>query len=272
MSEERETMMADLYNETFRDIKEGEIVKGTIVAVTNKEAIIDIGFKSEGFVSIDEFRAPEELAVDSEIDVLIESIEDDHGRLVLSRLKAEKLKGWMKMGDSINEGDDVEGRVMKQVKGGFIVDVEGVEAFLPMSLSAFKGVNSDSIMTQKYRFQVAKLNKARRNLILSRREVVQKEREEVRGKLWDELEKGQRREGTVKGITDFGAISGQGLDVNCFNPRLIFRFSGSTAKTITSTSCPFSKTSCGWLIFFVQDISEIWIIPSRPESNSTKAP
>lgn len=206
MSQDRQTLMADLYKNSFHQIKEGEIVKGKIVAVNAKEVIVDIGFKSEGFVPIDEFRHKEDLQINTTIDVLIESIEDDDGRLVLSRLKAEKLKGWMKIGDSINEGAIVDGRVVKIVKGGYIVDIEGVEAFLPMSLSSFKGMNNEDIMTSKFKFQVAKINKPRRNLILSRREVVQKEREVVRDKLWNELGKGQRRQGIVKGITDFGAF------------------------------------------------------------------
>ncbi len=203
---EQTLSMEELYNETFKDIKEGEIVKGRIVSFDNKEAVVDIGFKSEGFVPLEEFRNMDKIEEGCEIDVLIESIEDDDGRVVLSRLKAEKLKGWMKLGDSINEGDEVEGRVIKQVKGGFIVDIEGVEAFLPMSLSAFKGVALDQIIANKFMFQVAKLNRAKRNLILSRREVVQKERQRIREKLWDELEKGQKRTGIIKGITDFGAF------------------------------------------------------------------
>ncbi len=206
MNADKQTLMADLYNDTFRDIKEGEIVKGDVVAINTKEVVIDIGFKSEGFVGIEEFRNVDGLEVGREIEVFIESIEDDEGRLVLSHQKAEKLQGWMKLGDSINEGDSVEGRIVKQVKGGFIVDVQGVEAFLPMSLSAFKGVSPDEIMANKYLFQVAKLNKLRRNLILSRREVVQKEREIVRERLWGELKKDQKRTGVVKGITDFGAF------------------------------------------------------------------
>lgn len=206
MATSNHSVMESLYNETFREVKEGEIVKGRIVAFNEKEAVVDIGFKSEGFISMEEFRSIDKMEIGREFEVLIESVEDDEGRLVLSHLKAEKLKGWMKMGDTINEGDDVEGRIVKQVKGGFIVDVDGIEAFLPMSLSAFKGVPSDSLMTNKYKFQIAKLNKARRNLILSRREVAQKEKEQVRDKLWDELAKGQKRPGIVKGITDFGAF------------------------------------------------------------------
>ena len=194
------------YEQTFRKIQEGEIVKGRVVALNSKEAVIDIGFKAEGFVPLEEFRNVENFKIDSEVEVLVESIEDEEGRLVLSRQKAEKMSGWMKLGESIKEGDMVDGRVVKQVKGGFIVDVEGIEAFLPMSLSSFKGLSNGEIMANKYKFQITKYNKPRRNLILSRREVVQKEKEEVRNKLWGQLQKGQRRQGIVKGITDFGAF------------------------------------------------------------------
>src|SRR3989338_3153260 len=206
MTPEKQALMDELYRETLHDIKEGEIVKGRAVAVNLREVVVDIGFKSEGFVPVEEFRNIGDLTPGIQIDVLIESIEDEEGRLVLSHLKAERLRGWMKLGDTINEGDIVEGRILKQVKGGFIVDVDGIEAFLPMSLSAFKGVSPQEITASRYKFQVAKLNKARRNLILSRREMVQKEKELVRDRLWGEIAKGQRRTGMVKGITDFGAF------------------------------------------------------------------
>ncbi len=205
MNAER-SLMEELYASTLKDIKEGEVSKGTIAAITAKEVIVDIGFKSEGFVAIEEFRNPAELAIGQSIEVLIENIEDDHGRLILSFAKAERLKGWQKLSEDINEGDILEGRVMRAVKGGYIVDVFGIEAFLPMSLSAFKGLSNHDITTHNYKFVVAKMNKQRRNLILSRREMVQKEREEVREKLWAELKKGQKRRGSVKGITDFGAF------------------------------------------------------------------
>ena len=201
-----QTEMEELYASTMRDIREGEIVTGKIVALTEKEAVVDIGFKSEGFVPVEEFRDKEDLQIDKEIDVLIESVEDEDGRLILSKGKAEKVKGWQRVMSDVEENDIVDGQVMKQVKGGYMVDVDGVEGFLPMSLSAFKGFQLDQIMASKYKFQVAKINKQRRNLILSRRDLYQKERETVREKLWAELDKGQIREGTVKGITDFGAF------------------------------------------------------------------
>ncbi|MBF0486384.1 MAG: 30S ribosomal protein S1, partial [Candidatus Omnitrophica bacterium] len=206
MTETKKSIMEELYGSTLKTFAEGQIVPGTVVAKNNNEVIVDIGFKSEGFVPLEEFRNPTLIEIGQTLDVLIETIEDEEGKLVLSYAKAEKLKGWQKISDVINEGDVVDGRVVRIVKGGYIVDIQGVEAFLPMSLSSFKGVSNDDIMARNYKFVVAKMNKQRRNLILSRREVVQKEREENREVLWAKLEKGQRRMGTVKGITDFGAF------------------------------------------------------------------
>ncbi|MCR4336291.1 MAG: 30S ribosomal protein S1 [Candidatus Omnitrophica bacterium] len=206
MSGNKQSVMEELYASTLKDIEEGEIVSGTVVAFSEKEVVVDIGFKSEGFVPIEEFRHHLDLHVGQVIDVLIESVEDDEGRVLLSKQKAEKMRGWQKIMGSVEEGDVVEGRVIKQVKGGYMVDVEGLEAFLPMSLSAFKGYPPHNIMTSKFNFQIAKINKQRRNIILSRRDIYQKEREQVREKLWGEFKKGQRRNGAVKGITDFGAF------------------------------------------------------------------
>jgi len=205
-TETKKSLMEELYGSTLKTFAEGQIVAGTIVAKGKEEVTVDIGFKSEGFISLEEFRNPTLLEVGQIFDVLIETIEDEEGKLVLSYSKAEKQKGWLKIADVINEGDVVDGRVVRIVKGGYIVDVQGVEAFLPMSLSSFKGVSNDEIMARPYRFVVAKMNKQRRNLIMSRREVVQKEREENREALWSKLLKGQRRTGVVKGITDFGAF------------------------------------------------------------------
>ncbi|NLE64764.1 MAG: S1 RNA-binding domain-containing protein, partial [Elusimicrobia bacterium] len=206
MSESTKSIMEELYNSTLKSFEEGQIVPGTIVAKNEKEVIVDIGFKSEGFVPVDEFRNPSAIEIGQTIDVLIETIEDEEGRLVLSFSKAEKMKGWQEIADKINEGDAVDGQVVRVVKGGYIADIKGVEAFLPMSLSAFKGVPQGDILSKTWKFVVAKMNKQRRNLILSRREVVQKEHEENRKVLWGQMEKGQRRTGVVKGITDFGAF------------------------------------------------------------------
>lgn len=206
MVQKDQAQFADIYEKTLRKLTEGEIVTGEIIDITMKDVIVDIGYKSEGFIPVEEFRDPEKVKIGGQVEVLVESVEDEDGRLVLSHTKAQRLQGWQKIADQLNEGSFVDGRVVKQVNGGYIVDIEGVDAFLPRSLSAFKGVAPKDLIGTKYKFFITKMNKQRRNIILSRREVIQKERDEVKSKLWEKLEKGQRRTGTVKGITDFGAF------------------------------------------------------------------
>ncbi|MDP2938788.1 MAG: 30S ribosomal protein S1 [Candidatus Omnitrophota bacterium] len=198
--------MSEIYNQTLKDIKEGQIIKGTIVGITQKDVLVDVGYKSEGIIPLIEFSNPKELKLNQEIEVLVEAKEDEDGRIMLSREKAEKLKGWQRIVNNTKEGDLVEGRIKKKVKGGYIVDVYGTEGFLPISLSSFRGVSDSEIMSKSYKFQVTKMNKLRRSLILSRRDAIQKEREETKGKLWDELKVGQKRIGLIKSITDFGAF------------------------------------------------------------------
>lgn len=206
MAQKEQAQFADIYEKTLRKLTEGEIVTGEIIDITMKDVIVDIGYKSEGFIPVEEFRDPEKVKIGCQVEVLVESVEDEDGRLVLSHTKAQRLQGWQKIADQLNEGSFVDGRVVKQVNGGYIVDIEGVDAFLPRSLSAFKGVAPKDLIGTKYKFFITKMNKQRRNIILSRREVIQKERDEVKSKLWEKIEKGQRRTGTVKGITDFGAF------------------------------------------------------------------
>ncbi len=206
MSNKEEVSLAELYAQSMRDLKEGEIVEGEIIGITMQDIIVDIGYKSEGFISVDEFRDPEKVKIGNRVEVLVESAEDESGRLILSYTKAQRLQGWQKIADQLDEGSYIDGRVIKQVNGGYIVDIEGVDAFLPRSLSAFKGMAIKDVIGTKYKFFITKMNKPRRNIILSRREVIQKERDEVKTKLWEKIEKGQRRTGTVKGITDFGAF------------------------------------------------------------------
>ncbi len=206
IQENKNSQMAEIYNRTLKDIKEGQIIKGTIIGITSKEVLVDVGYKSEGIISLEEFLRPQELQLNQEIEVLVEAREDDDGRIILSREKAEKLKGWQKIVNNTKEGDLIEGRIKKKVKGGYIVDVYGTEGFLPISLSSFRGVSDSEIMSKVYKFQVAKMNKLRRTLIVSRRDAIYKEKEETKTKLWDEIKVGQKRTGTVKSITDFGAF------------------------------------------------------------------
>ena len=197
--------LEQFYNQSLKIIHEGEVVKGKIVSIGTKEALVDLGYKSEGIVPLSEFNK-DELQMGNELDYLVEAIEDDSGLIRLSRDKAQRMKGWDILSKSANEGDLVEGKPVKKVKGGFLVDVMGVEAFLPASLSMFKGVNEKDILFNVFKFKVIKLNFARRSLIVSRKEAVQKEKEHAKEKIWLELKIGATYTGTVKAITDFGAF------------------------------------------------------------------
>ena len=194
------------YEETFKDLKEGEVVKGKIVLLTPKEAIIDIGYKSEGCIPLNEFPNASSLKIDDEIDVLLESKENEDGMVVLSKWKAERKLGWERIMNKFKEGDTIEGTIKRKVKGGMMVDV-GMEAFLPASLVALRGFsNLDQYLGQTLKFKIVKINKLRRNIVLSRKDILRHEQQETRTKLIHELKKGQMREGVVKNITDFGAF------------------------------------------------------------------
>ena len=204
MSEDR-SVMEELYKQSIKVIKEGEVVKGKIVCLKQKEVLVDVGFKSEGIIPIAEF-AKDDLEVGKELDFLIESIENDAGIITLSREKAQRIKGWYKIVKNQTEGDLVDGRPVKKVKGGFIVDVMGIEGFLPASLSAFKGVLDKDILGKSFKFKIVKINNLRHSIILSRREALHKEKEAVKEKIWQELKIGNIHAGMVKAITDFGAF------------------------------------------------------------------
>jgi len=198
--------LSKAYEESLRDFKEGQVVKGTIIGLTQKEVLVDVGYKSEGSIAIDEFVQAEPLQIGDEVEVFLESKEDDEGRIVLSKRKAERSVGWDRVISRCHEGDVVEGKVTKKVKGGLMVDI-GVEAFLPASLISLKGfTNVNQFLGQALKCKIIKINKARKNIVVSRKELLQEESDKQRGKVFSELEKGQVRTGTVKNITDFGAF------------------------------------------------------------------
>jgi small subunit ribosomal protein S1 len=197
--------LEELYNQSIKLIKEGQVVTGKIVSIRPKEVLVDVGFKSEGVVPITEF-TQSDLETGKEVEFLIESIENDVGMIVLSREKAVRMQGWDKIVKLSQDGELVEGRPVKKVKGGFLVEVMGIEGFLPSSLSAFKGVSERDILFKYFKFKIVKINNLRRSLIVSRREAVQKEKEFAKDKIWQDLKIGQNYPGTVKAITDFGAF------------------------------------------------------------------
>jgi small subunit ribosomal protein S1 len=197
---------AKMYQDSIVSIKEGQILKGKILAVNQKDVLIDVGYKSEGLVALSEFSDPESLKVGDEVDVYLESKEDENGMVVLSKEKAERSLGWETVIAKYGEGDMVEGKVSKKVKGGFMVNV-GVEAFLPASLAGSRTFgNVNQLMGQAFQFKIVKINKARRNIVVSRRDAISQQREEDKKKLFETLQKGAVMPGIVRNITDFGAF------------------------------------------------------------------
>jgi small subunit ribosomal protein S1 len=191
----------------------GEIVKGTVIEVRPKEVLVDIGYKSEGVIPGNEFIDLKSIKVGDEIDVLIEKLENKDGTVVLSHEKAEFKKNWDKILTICNEGGIISGKVKAIVKGGLVVNV-GVEAFLPSSqIDVITPKNLAGFVGNTYEFKVVKINQERQNIVLSRRELIEAERNEKRSKLLAEMTPGDIRKGTVKNITDFGAfIDLNGLD------------------------------------------------------------
>src|SRR5438128_7757553 len=191
----------------------GEIVKGYVIEVRPKEVMVDIGYKSEGVIAANEFEDIKTIKVGDEVNVLIEKLEDKDGMVVLSKEKAEFKKNWDKILTICNEGGTIAGKVKAVVKGGLLVNI-GVEAFLPASqIDIVPPKNLQQFVGNSYDFKVVKINQDRQNIVLSRRELIEQERNERRQKLLNEMVPGDIRKGTVKNITDFGAfIDLNGLD------------------------------------------------------------
>ncbi len=206
-SQEEFSRLLDMYDGTIKDIKEGEIVSGTVLGVTKDDVIVDVGFKSEGIIPLNEFPEPINIAVGDKIDVYLEEIEDQNGQLILSKQKADFMKVWDTIQDSHDSGALVGGRLMRRIKGGVVVDIMGVDAFLPGSQIALRQVpDFDALIGSTMNLKIIKLNKNRRNIVVSRRVVLEEERESKKATLLKEIQVGQVREGIVKNVTDFGVF------------------------------------------------------------------
>jgi len=204
--EEYEALLA-MYEDTLSEIVEGEIVKARVLRVTDKSVILDVGFKSEGSVNRDEFKDPDALQIGEEVEVYLENLEDEDGVVVLSKKKADFLRVWEKIREAHENGTPVPGTLTRKIKGGVTVDIMGVDAFLPGSQIALRRVpNIEDLLGDTYEFKIIKLNKRRRNIVVSRRVLLEADREIKRETLKKELEVGQVRKGVVKNITDFGAF------------------------------------------------------------------
>src|SRR5512145_3239843 len=199
--------MTELYEGTLSNIEEGEIVKSKVLRVTDTAVILDVGFKSEGAVAIDEFKDPKSLKEGDVIEVFLEHLEDQEGAVVLSKKKADFMRVWERIREAYERDEPVSGALVKKIKGGVVVDLMGVDAFLPGSQIALRRVpNIDELLGQSFEFKIIKLNKRRRNIVVSRRVLLEAERKTKRDVLMKELQVGQVRKGVVKNITDFGAF------------------------------------------------------------------
>src|SRR2546426_179555 len=206
-SPEEIAKMTELYEGTLSNIEEGEIVKSKVLRVTDTAVILDVGFKSEGAVAIDEFKDPKSLKEGDEIEVFLEHLEDQEGAVVLSKKKADFMRVWERIREAYEKDEPVQGTLVKKIKGGVVVDLMGVDAFLPGSQIALRRVpNIDELLGQSFEFKIIKLNKRRRNIVVSRRVLLEAERKTKRDVLMKELSVNQVRKGVVKNITDFGAF------------------------------------------------------------------
>ncbi len=201
--------LARLYEQSFRTIQEGEVARGTIVAVENDYVVVDIGYKSEGQIDINEFKDPDgviKAEVGQQVDVLLERAEDDEGTIILSKEKAAKIKVWDEISRVYNEDGVISGVIVGRVKGGMSVDI-GVAAFLPGSQVDLRPVrNLDSLIGQTFQFKILKFNKKRSNIVLSRRVLLEKEREVKKRDTLKVLEEGRVMKGVVKNLTDYGVF------------------------------------------------------------------
>ncbi len=207
--EEEELDFAALLEETGGGAEEGSVARGRVIKVTNDFAVVDIGYKSEGVVPLYEFRGPDGKAgikVGDEVEVLVEQLENDDGMVLLSKDKADKIRVWDTISKAAENDEEVEGKIVARIKGGLSVDI-GVRAFLPGSQVALRPVRQlEKLIGETYKFKIIKFNRRRGNIVLSRRVLLEKEREKHRKETLKKLEEGAILAGVVKNITDYGAF------------------------------------------------------------------
>src|SRR6186713_502842 len=196
-----------VYEGTFKTITDGEMIEGTLVALTKTDAVINIGFKSDGLVSLNEFRDMPNLKTGDEVEVMVVEKEDRDGHLNLSRKQARITRAWERIVEVHKTGEVITGTITSKTKGGLIVDVFGMETFLPGSQIDVKPVTDyDQFVGKTMEFKVVKINEAIKNAVVSHKALIESDIEAQRAEIMSKLEKGQVLEGTVKNITDFGAF------------------------------------------------------------------
>ncbi|MBC8053274.1 MAG: 30S ribosomal protein S1 [Sphingobacteriaceae bacterium] len=206
-SQEERTKLEQMYAGTFNQINKGEIISGTVVNINSKDVILNVGFKSDGMVSLSEFRDTPDLKIGDKVDVFVESQEDLNGQLVLSRKRAKTQRSWELINEALENDIIINGYVKSRTKGGLIVDIMGVEAFLPGSQIDIKPIRDYDIYVGKtMEFKVVKINHEFKNVVVSHKVLIEDDLENQKTEIVAKLEKGQVLEGTVKNITDFGVF------------------------------------------------------------------
>lgn len=195
------------YDQTLSKVVENEVIEGTVTSITKREVVVNIGYKSEGVIMAPEFRYNPDLKVGDKVDVLVESTEDRRGQLILSHKKARQLRSWDQVNEAFNNNQIVKGYVKSRTKGGMIVDVFGVEAFLPGSQIDIKPIRDyDQFVDTTMDFKIVKINQEFRNIVVSHKALIEAELELQKAEIIGKLEKGQVLEGTVKNITSYGVF------------------------------------------------------------------
>ncbi|MGP1273775.1 MAG: S1 RNA-binding domain-containing protein, partial [Phycisphaerales bacterium] len=203
---ETEQAMEDLLGDQVGDLQTGKLIKGRIIGMTGDNVVVEVGLKSEGLIPKEEFTNLNELKIGDKIDVLLESMEGEGGLIQLSKRRADRQLAWQRIVDTTKEGDIVEGTCMRKIKGGLLVDI-GVPVFLPASQVDIRRPHDvGDYIGRKIRAEILKIDIERRNIVVSRRKLIEHERDAAKRRLMDTLKEGDMVTGTVKNIADFGAF------------------------------------------------------------------
>ena len=205
-SQSREEQEA-AYERSLNNVNDHEVVEGTVIAINKREVVVNIGYKSDGIIPVSEFRYNPELAVGDKVEVYIENQEDKKGQLILSHKKARATKSWERVNAALENEEIIKGYIKCRTKGGMIVDVFGIEAFLPGSQIDVKPIRDYDVFVGKtMEFKVVKINQEYRNVVVSHKALIEAELEQQKKEIISKLEKGQVLEGTVKNITSYGVF------------------------------------------------------------------
>ncbi len=206
-SEDNEKSLSEEYQGTFNDISENQIISAKVIGISDSDVMVDIGFKSEGLISRSEFDNKDLPEIGSNIDIFLEKFEDTDGNITLSKYKADFIKRWDELKHFCDSGEPVNGKIIKRVKGGLVVDLGVIQAFLPGSQADVQPIkNFDDLIGKEFDFQIVKVDEMRKNLVVSRKAILEESLNEKRQELMAKIEIGAELEGIVKNITDFGAF------------------------------------------------------------------